>query len=287
MSRFINDDTLLVNYNDACIYQRDLRLLESPSGWLNDSCIFYYTQRLMDSNAHFDKASDVILDPSVLSFLVHQCGDLQDLEEFAESRQYWKGTRRVFMPINDNMGQANWTTPGMGAHWSLLLVIISVNEAAGQDTSTMSESSRSFQYLHFDSIAASPNIQAANVVARQWYKTTSTEALNANIKDIRQRVEIESCRTPMQSNGYDCGLHVLTAIRELLFTQEVVSSENSDTITTTAPPCSSSSTGGVRRICEEHLRATLGAKLKQDPQYMRKLRQEIIEDVLTQAKAQL
>jgi len=41
-----SNDKLIINYHDACIYESDLRLLESHTEWLNDSCINYQMRRL-------------------------------------------------------------------------------------------------------------------------------------------------------------------------------------------------------------------------------------------------
>ncbi len=51
------DDKLIINYNDVCIYNSDLQLLQSKSGtssWLNDTCIHYHMKRLESSSFVLD-----------------------------------------------------------------------------------------------------------------------------------------------------------------------------------------------------------------------------------------
>ena len=53
------NDSLLLNYNDACIYQSDLQLVQSKTQWLNDACIHYHMKRLAsrDYMYHCSKSS--------------------------------------------------------------------------------------------------------------------------------------------------------------------------------------------------------------------------------------
>jgi len=198
-SREYGDDELVMNYHDACIYGRDLKLLESDSSsWLNDACIHYYLTRLQQQYPN----KQLFMDPSVVSFLMHQC------EEDEELLDLWRGYdfacfHRIFVPINDNMASSHWTTPGLGTHWSLLVVM-------------MEESVPS--YYHFDSVPGG-NAYAAQAVAAKWQQLWQV-ATTTGQNDLGQ-AKVCECRAPRQTNGYDCAVH-------LLATAQALSSSSSD-----------------------------------------------------------
>ena len=190
MKRSFGRDELIVNFEDACVYGRDLALLQSPTAWLNDAIINFFFQRLASTAS----SSEIFFDPSVLSFLMHQCSDNDDLQDFASGYDEFKQARRIYFPINDTMRENStaWSTPGSGTHWSLLVAVIT----------TTGESTIIFH--HFDSIQGSENLTAATAVASKWQR-----AFQFKRADLTADVEISSIPVPRQRNGYDCGCHVL------------------------------------------------------------------------------
>lgn len=188
MSDDYRDDDLVVNYHDACIYGRDLRLLQiATTEWLNDNVIHYYLTRLS-----VEDPSVLSFDPAVLSFLMHQCDDDDELEGFGRSYDFHKITR-LLLPINDNLTSDNWQLPGQGTHWSLLVGIVDEDSCV--------------RHYHLDSVAGS-NSQTALAVARKFGSAFTSR--------LRWDQNVVECRVPQQANGYDCGVHVLGMAEALL-----------------------------------------------------------------------
>mmetsp|Transcript_5689 Transcript_5689/g.11937 ORF Transcript_5689/g.11937 Transcript_5689/m.11937 type:complete len:227 (+) Transcript_5689:61-741(+) len=176
-------DGFILNYNDAVIYQRDISLLENED-WINDACINFQLRRLQ-SIWGGDSGPFLFLDPSVVSFLMHQCDDDEEFDEVL-SAQRLDDRKRIFVPVNDN--NAASLGCGSGSHWSLLVVMIDKNMS-----------------LHFDSAGGSNEI-AAKAVAKKLSYAMFPDRRCAPID-----VEIKSCSSPQQENSYDCGLYMLAA----------------------------------------------------------------------------
>jgi sentrin-specific protease 8 len=177
----------VINYHDAVIYGSDLKLVQSRTAWLNDACIHFYMNVLQHSESN---ASCLFMDASVVSFLMHQCCDDEDMEDFTKSTTFPK-EGKIFVPVNDNMrADSDWMIPGGGSHWSLLVVSMEANGAT--------------QFWHFDSVKSSGNIQAASDIMNKLslvldQPTTTTKLIRA--------------ATPQQMNCYDCGVHMLAAAK--------------------------------------------------------------------------
>jgi sentrin-specific protease 8 len=206
---YYDDDQLIINYNDVCVYGRDYKLLKTDDSWLNDTIMQYQLVRLQEVYAPHKHT--LFLDPAVISFFMHQC---EDLDEFID---FWNGcnngfenSHRIVLPINDTMSSSNknWCCD-TGTHWSLLVLDIP------NDTATSNLAG-----YHFDSITQSGNYSSAQDVARKMQslfdmknpqrntslETTNTQShsLNATMMEV-----IQECVVPKQCNGYDCGVHAL------------------------------------------------------------------------------
>lgn len=195
------EDKLLLNYNDACIYSSDLSLLENSSSWLNDACINFQMTRLQNKEEN-DKSSMSMLfvDPCVISYLMHQCQDDDEIIDLSNNLQLCK-KNIVFIPINDNNGESFQSTMSNGNHWSLLLVILS-------------NSDNKVHYLHFDS-SKRYNCSSARIVS----KKISYLLMLSDYEGDTEVVNVIECKTPQQRNGYDCGVFVL-ALTEILSSLE-------------------------------------------------------------------
>ncbi|CAB9504797.1 Sentrin-specific protease 8 [Seminavis robusta] len=181
---------LLLNYHDAVLYQSDLNILESPRVWLNDACMNFVLTRLGKEFASRCR----FVDPSVLSFFMHQWDEEEDGDEDVlglKRPQDDGSTLFLFLPINDNYVSQNWTNPGGGTHWSLLLL-------------AMEKKKDGSQFWHFDSSAGS-NQRAALAVAQKIQR----------VMNHHPKHPMEECTAPQQQNGYDCGLHTLATARAL------------------------------------------------------------------------
>jgi len=125
------------------------------------------------------------MDPSLISFFMHQCVDDDDIKDFLSGLSLPDGDLRLFVPVNDSMSDSSWTS---GSHWSLLVC---------------NRSRSSTEFWHFDSVKNSGNQLASQAVA---------EKLNQHIFHSSSAACL-SAVTPEQKNGYDCGLHMLQAVK--------------------------------------------------------------------------
>eukprot|EP00542_Grammatophora_oceanica_P002576 CAMPEP_0194070928 /NCGR_PEP_ID=MMETSP0009_2-20130614/88436_1 /TAXON_ID=210454 /ORGANISM="Grammatophora oceanica, Strain CCMP 410" /LENGTH=231 /DNA_ID=CAMNT_0038724215 /DNA_START=64 /DNA_END=759 /DNA_ORIENTATION=- len=177
---------LVLNFNDAILYQADIDILRDLTAWLNDACIHFYFTYLQTK---VPRTKVLFMDPSVITFLMHQCDD-EDLQEFSQSFQV--PSKYLIIPINDGHGSSNsWKRPGSGSHWSLLVVGLAATGGTKHD------------YWYLDSVRGSGNAQAAREVAQRITEVIEGDANSADIT-------IQSVpSTPQQRNGHDCGLHCL------------------------------------------------------------------------------
>ena len=197
---------LLLNYHDAVIYASDLSILECPTAWLNDACILYQMTRLQHSfgvSKGGQQPDLLFLDPSVISYLMHQCDQNDDdfLEQVSSLYQAWDipSKSKIFVPINDQFNQSRvaFSRPGGGSHWSLLLwTINNRSEDFGQFGSN---------FYHFDS-SNGYNASAAICVSQKLMKV-----LHCNVPSAKAEISatVIECKTPQQNNGYDCGVFLL------------------------------------------------------------------------------
>ncbi|KAG7343259.1 Ulp1 protease family protein [Nitzschia inconspicua] len=201
-SSTVDDDVMLLNYNDAVIYTRDLRLVVE-NDWLNDSIMHFYLELLQQESS---EGHDYFMDPSVVSFFMQHCNDHEDIEDFVTSAPFPKDHGRIFIAVNDKMSAAadsgaSWMqhaprgcATAQGTHWSLLLMTIGTLPSADKI---------SVGAYHFDSHGEcnlKVAVEIATKIAKYIYKSNA---------------RVISCKTPQQVNGYDCGIHVLTAARVL------------------------------------------------------------------------
>jgi sentrin-specific protease 8 len=212
-----DDDELLVNFHDALIYRRDLRILQSPTRWLNSDLIHFHLQFLQHHQhaqgpqqhcSHpqtLDLDKVMLMDPSVTSFLVHQCNDEDEIQEFRTSCHNFDGIRWIYLPINDTMvaGNADWWT-SQGSHWSLLRIHL---PAAVDHTGTSSGQVGSAE--HYNSMVGTNQPAALSVYGKMQ------RCLVQRGRRFEPRLRTME-KVPQQSNGYDCGLHVLWMIEQLL-----------------------------------------------------------------------
>lgn len=202
-----DDDVMLFNYNDAVLYQRDLRLVVDNE-WLNDAVVHFYFEYLQKMD---DCHSNYFMDSSVVSFFMHQCVDAEDIADFVSSGPFPKKRSRIFIAVNDQMSVfagngSDWmqdATHGLsaarGMHWSLLLITVFPSDNDGGNFT--------LEAFHFDS-QGDCNLSVATEIATKIAK----HVYNFLEKRIK---EVNACKTPQQINGYDCGAHVLKAAQIL------------------------------------------------------------------------
>lgn len=182
------DTEQVLNYHDAVIYGSDLKLVQSRTEWLNDACAHFYMNVLQ--HADENSGSCLFMDPSVVSFFMHQCTDDEDMRDFINSTKF-PSEGKIFIPVNDNMrADADWMIRGGGSHWSLLVVTMEAKVATN--------------FWHFDSLKSSANVDAARDIRNKLLRLFDKP--NTGTKLTR-------AATTQQTNGYDCGIHMLAAAK--------------------------------------------------------------------------
>lgn len=228
-------DEFVVNYHDACIYGRDLALLDSPTEWLNDACIHFAFTELQvahdqatappphDNNNNNQPSSMILFfDPAVVSFLMHQCHDEDDYRDFCrgcrnfqQPQDHDMRRRHVLMiPINDTLTASHWNVPGMGSHWSLLVLVLMNHHHPHPDDDDDDEEKTNQQQrfvstaVHLDSVrhGTGGNLPVAQAVADQIVRAASLSA---------PKVVVQCQSTPQQQNAYDCGVHVIAMAQQI------------------------------------------------------------------------
>lgn len=172
---------VILSYHNSLLHAADVQLLRGPF-WLNDQIISFYLEYLEHERyaAHRDRL--LFVSPEVT-----QCMKLVPAEEIgifleplgAATKQF------IFFPINDHQLDS-----AGGSHWSLLV---------------FSRPDR--QFYTIDSFSE------CNRSATRGFVGHVGQALGALHPAEQMRnspgTEIVTLRCAQQTNGYDCGLHVL------------------------------------------------------------------------------
>ena len=246
---------LWLNYHDAVLYESDVAILQSPKSWLNDSCIHYQMMRYQHDLYKDDGIRFIFMDPSVISFFMHQCTGDEELLEFYRGQgilgrklqesgntnfNEYSIQQALFLPINDTnavSGVMHGRSSAVGTHWSLLLVVLLIDDE-NNELQPM--------YLHFDPVKNSDNYQAAVAVAKKFHHLLSLAAKSdeeLNITDIGKMI-VRTCKAPQQSNGYDCGIYTLATTNILANTvKNLMEPDGSDHTRGVDPILKSKSTG--------------------------------------------
>lgn len=175
---------VVLSYHDSVLHESDLRILQS-SDWLNDEIIAFYFEYL-EKEVYPDKGM-LLVSPQVTQCMKQV--QKEELKIFLDpivkpSHDY------IFFALNDSNSVDQ---PG-GTHWSLLIY-----------------NRRNDEYFHADSYQGT-NSQEAQKLAINLHSYF-------NPSDVNQPPFVKQVKTAQQSNGHDCGLHLLAnlevAIRAL------------------------------------------------------------------------
>ena len=166
----------LVNYHDACVYEADVELLANPA-WLNDACI-NFVFRWLEHDTFKGRPEFLFMDPAVVSCLMIQCEDDDEVFELAEGLEL-SARSLTFIPVNNSL---TFNTQSM--HWSLLVY-------SHVDT----------EFRHYDS-SGGMNSEPASATAQKFW--TGLQA-----RQTAPCPAVTAVPTPQQQNGYDCGMHTV------------------------------------------------------------------------------
>jgi hypothetical protein len=178
---------------DAVVSPSDLALIQSPTSWLNDSCMLVFLEHLRINAVPASATHTCVLPPGACLLLA-----ALDAEEllvpnspdnlFVRART----SSLVLVPVsNSSLEQQAAGKTATGSHWSLLAVRPQQHAA-----------------LHFDS-AANLNLDVAGALLRPLERVLGTN------------LRLSSARCPQQTNGYDCGAWVLAFCQTLVEGKDV------------------------------------------------------------------
>uniref|UniRef100_A0A182N3E4 Ubiquitin-like protease family profile domain-containing protein n=1 Tax=Anopheles dirus TaxID=7168 RepID=A0A182N3E4_9DIPT len=167
-------DEVALSYHESCLRLSDVDLLKGPY-WLNDQIISFYFEYL--EKHIFENESDLLF----VSPEVTQCIRMVAQDEVGIFLEPLRAQERafVFFALNDNQ----IADRAGGSHWSLL--VFSRPEKA---------------FYHFDSS------RNANAEYARHLVTVLKRALCCPDAQLRTGDSLQ------QSNGYDCGVHVLCTV---------------------------------------------------------------------------
>ncbi|XP_027345632.1 NEDD8-specific protease 1 isoform X2 [Abrus precatorius] len=175
-------DEKILSYNDVVLRRSDLDILSGPY-YLNDRIIEFYFSYL--SSCH--PSQDILLVPPSIAFWIIKCPVTETLRDFLEPLHLSDKTLVIF-PINDNddVDKAEG-----GSHWSLLAYYRNAN-----------------LFVHHDSCRSMNTAPAKQlyraVVGHMGVSGSASEA-----------IFLECTDSPIQENGYDCGLYVTAIARRI------------------------------------------------------------------------
>jgi len=246
----MKENKILLEYQDVIIYQSDLHILKSRTGWLNDSCINFQMTRLRQNRRNKVSMTDfkdsdevsstpieadvpkvLYFDPMVVSYFMQFLGR-DDVDEMLELRRQWD------LPFHLNLESNPIETMKPELHLGkncstcdeTAIILVPVNDYHAHSASSWQSkipgggnhwsllaviiSPNDAYGMHFDSMAGC-NCKAAELVAKKVLQICSariTDNFEADaIKISSYQIKVIECKCPQQQNGYDCGIHTLAA----------------------------------------------------------------------------
>jgi len=163
---------VIASLEDSLVRESDVRLLQSKE-WLNDQIIGFYFEYL--HKYKFDESDKIsFVSPEVSQFL--KMVDRTEVHAVTEPLRLDEKELVIFAVNNST----NLDAPG-GSHWSLLIF-----------------SSQSKRFFHMDSSRGMNNSEA-QTLAKKLHNSFSRNT----------EFEMTKVNVLQQSNGYDCGVHLL------------------------------------------------------------------------------
>lgn len=172
------EDKVVMSLGDALLRKSDIALLQGPY-WLNDRVISFYFEYLHQHK--FDSSSKIcFISPEVSQFL--KLVSSAEIPVFLEPLTL-EDKEIILLAVN-NAHDPN--QPG-GSHWSLLIF-----------------SRQAMEFFHLDS-APGYNDSDARQLARKLHDFLRKKFPENKCQEFR----FSDVDVPNQTNGYDCGIHLL------------------------------------------------------------------------------
>ncbi|XP_034934540.1 sentrin-specific protease 8-like [Chelonus insularis] len=185
-----DDDEVILSFDDCLLRKSDVNLLKGPF-WLNDAIIgFYFTYLEKSTHTFEDNGYDKIrgkvkyFSPEITQFLkmvksVSECSMMLDCV-------ITKDIQFIFFPLNDCQ---KYDDAG-GTHWSLLVY-----------------SNPEDKFFYLDSMKSDYN----RSMAKSFANGINEYLITNNLKNTQSTsMSFKDIQCPQQTNGYDCGVFVLT-----------------------------------------------------------------------------
>ncbi|KAL6553990.1 hypothetical protein OROMI_019663 [Orobanche minor] len=208
-------NTEVLKYKDIVLRASDLDTLRGPC-FLNDQIIAFYFTYLSSS---INTKTDMLLVTPSISLWIANCEDDKFVEEYFQSCKM-SSKRLVLFVVNDN---DDFVGGDSGNHWSILVYDRTKN-----------------LFLHFDSMEGVNNFHAKKLydAVKEYMgpggEVSRPQTSSSSLKKQRNKKKsvpsvtggakatalpglprFMECKTPQQSNGYDCGLYVLAIARAI------------------------------------------------------------------------
>ncbi|KAK9743967.1 Ulp1 protease family, C-terminal catalytic domain [Popillia japonica] len=174
----MDGNQVILNYHESLLRGSDMRLLQGPS-WLNDTIISFYFEYLEIDK--FKKNPALLFVPPQVTQCI-KITPMQDIGIFLDPLRM-ESQNFIFFALNDN----EQTECSGGTHWSLL--VLSHPEKT---------------VFHFDSSRGANQDQAIELGEKLL-----------NYYDLSSFGSFSEPRALQQTNGYDCGIHVLCNVENI------------------------------------------------------------------------
>lgn len=215
-------DKQVLMYKDIVLHDSDVDTLRGPC-YLNDQVIVFYLSYLFSSN----KMDDVLHVGPSISLCLANCEDNKFVEEFAESCKL-SSKRLVLFVVNDI---EDFDSNDGGNHWSILVYDRMSNSFLHYDSMTGVNSIAAMKL--YDAIkgymgpggGVSTLQTSSSLQKKQRKKKKNVQAASKHLVNAKTESDAAStstglpvfveCKTPQQSNGYDCGLYVLAIAKAI------------------------------------------------------------------------
>ncbi len=171
----MNNDKIILNYNDSLLHESDLSLLER-NNWLNDRLIGFFSE-YFEKNLFKDNVLNNnfgFVDPSTVQ-LLKLCDNLEEAKICFLDPLELSQKSIIFFPLNNNKELFK----AGGSHWSLLVV-----------------NKKEKSLIHYDSLS-NTNFNEARLFYDKY-------------KSYLQLNKFQSYENfPQQTNSSDCGVYVI------------------------------------------------------------------------------